>query len=191
VALANLAELVKFKRGGKDLGWPVGYPSEFIAKFYSPDDRVDAALQIMLWSVEHSLVIAMYGFDDPELTEIIMEKLKDPNIYVSITLDSTQAAGKHEKQLLELGLMESNSVAFGRSRGGGIMHLKEFIIDGLDVGTGSTNWSKSGETKQDNTLIVIRDPIVASETRKQLDLIHEACLTQMAAKAAKAAPAAV
>jgi phosphatidylserine/phosphatidylglycerophosphate/cardiolipin synthase-like enzyme len=187
VALASLSDLVKFKRGGKDPGWPVGYPADLIAKFYSPDDRVDAALQVLLWSVEHSLVIAMYGFDDPELTSIIMEKLKDPNIYVSITLDSTQAAGKHEQELLKLGLMESNSVAFGRSRGGGIMHLKEFIIDGLDTGTGSTNWSKSGETKQDNTLVIIRDPVVAADSRKQLDMIHEACLTQMAAKAAKAA----
>jgi phosphatidylserine/phosphatidylglycerophosphate/cardiolipin synthase-like enzyme len=191
VALESLADLVKFKRGGKDLGWPPLYPADAYVKFYSPDDRVDAALQVLLWSVEHSLVIAMYGFDDPELTEIIMEKLKDPNIYVSITLDSSQAAGAHEKQLLELGLMQSNSVAFGRSRGGGIMHLKEFIIDGLDVGSGSTNWSKSGETKQDNVLTIMRNPVVAADSRKQLDLIHEACLTQMAAKAAKAAATAV
>jgi phosphatidylserine/phosphatidylglycerophosphate/cardiolipin synthase-like enzyme len=187
VALESLADLVRFKRGGKELGWPPLYPADAYVKFYSPDDRVDAALQVLLWSVEHSLVVAMYGFADPELTEIIMEKLKDPNIYVSITLDSTQAAGKHEKELLELGLMASNSVAFGRSRGGGIMHLKEFIIDGLDVGSGSTNWSKSGETKQDNVLTIMRNPVVAADSRKQLDLIHEACLTQMAAKAAKAA----
>jgi phosphatidylserine/phosphatidylglycerophosphate/cardiolipin synthase-like enzyme len=187
VALASLADLVKFKRGADKTGWPPLYPSDAYVKFYSPDDRVDGALQALIWSVEHSLVLAMYGFDDPVLADTIMSKLRDPNIYVSITLDSTQAAGRHEAELLKLGLMESNSVAIGRSRGGGIMHLKEFIIDGLDVGSGSTNWSTSGETKQDNVLTVIRNPVVAADSRRQLDMIHEACLTQMAAKAAKAA----
>lgn len=122
----------------------------------------------------------MFGFDDPELTEIIMEKLKDPKIYVSLSLDSGQAAGEHEKQLLAYAKFPSNSVAFGRSRGGGIMHLKEFIIDALDVGSGSTNWSKSGEIKQDNVLSIVRNPMVAAEARLEHDLIHEAMLTQMA-----------
>jgi phosphatidylserine/phosphatidylglycerophosphate/cardiolipin synthase-like enzyme len=184
VALASLTDLKRFKKGGCFL---VGYPAEECVRLYSPDDQVDAALQILLWSVEKSLVIAMYGFDDPELTEIIMEKLKDPKIFVSISLDSSQAAGAHEKALLEYAKMPSNTVAFGRSRGGGIMHLKEFIIDGLDVGSGSTNWSKSGETKQDNVLSVVRNPMVAAEARLEHDLIHEAMLTQMAAKAAKPA----
>lgn len=181
MALADLTELKRFKKGGDFL---VGYPSGECVRLYSPDDQVDAALQILLWSVEKSLVIAMYGFDDPELTEIIMEKLKNPKIYVSLSLDSSQAGGVHEKQLLEYAGFPSNSVAFGRSRGGGIMHLKEFIIDGLDTGSGSTNWSKSGETKQDNVLSIIRNPLVAAEARVEHDLIHEAMLTQMAKKAA-------
>lgn len=183
MALASLSDLVKFKRGGKDVGWPPGYPEECL-KFYSPDDRVDGALQTLLWSVEHSLVIAMFGFDDEQLTEIIMEKLQDKNIYVSLSLDSSQAGGVHERKLLEYAQFPSNSVAYGRSRGGGIMHLKEFVIDGIDVGSGSTNWSVSGETKQDNALIVTRHAVVAADTRKQLDMIHEAMLTQMEKKRA-------
>jgi phosphatidylserine/phosphatidylglycerophosphate/cardiolipin synthase-like enzyme len=187
VALANLQDLVKFKRGADKIGWPPGYPTAEYVKFYSPDDRVDGALQTLIWSVEHSLCLAMYGFDDQVLADTILEKMRDPNIFVQITLDSTQAAGRHEKELLTLDLMASNSVAIGRSRGGGIMHLKEFIIDGLDVGSGSTNWSTSGETKQDNVLTVVRNAIVAADSRKQLDLIHGACLEQMRAKAAKTA----
>jgi phosphatidylserine/phosphatidylglycerophosphate/cardiolipin synthase-like enzyme len=65
------------------------------------------------------------------------------------------------------------------------MQLKMVIIDGVDVSTGSTNWSKGGQTKQDNQLTVIRDPLVCAQARSRIDIIHDGMLKQMAARAAK------
>ncbi len=52
------------------------------------------------------------------------------------------------------------------------MHLKEIIIDGCVLITGSTNWSGSGERLQDNQLTVIADATVCAEARARIDAIH-------------------
>ncbi len=84
-----------------------------------------------------------------------------------MSLDSSQASGVHEKDLLaHLAKWENqkvgNSIAIGTSEKGVVMHLKLVIVDGLDVITGSTNWSTSGEIQEDNQLTVIRDPLIAA-----------------------------
>ena len=65
------------------------------------------------------------------------------------------------------------------------------IVDGVYTVTGSTNWSISGESEQDNQLTLSRNAVVASELRAVLDLNHDWMLKQMAEaptkEAAKAA----
>lgn len=164
--------------------FPAGYPVEDHITLYSPDDNLHGALAAFVDATEHSLSLAMYGFDDDALATAILRKLQDPDIFVQLCLDSTQAAGKHEKSLLATANYPSNVVAFGRSEKNAIMHLKTGTIDGLDCFSGSTNWSGSGESKQDNELTFTRHPLVAFRTRHKIDLIHASMLTQMQAKAA-------
>lgn len=164
-------------------GPPNGYPAN-MRTFYSPEDFVPQVLQSVISCVSKSIVVAMFGFDDDVLAEMLDEALKNPAIYVQITLDSTQAGGAHEKALLAkyANDMSGNSVAIGRSEKGAIMHRKMVIVDGLWRLSGSTNWSSSGETLQDNELTVIRDALVCSEARPVLDIEHDAALKQMAAR---------
>lgn len=173
MALDNLSDLTTYSKRG----FGVGYPSSEHLTFYAPDDDIHTALKVLLNSATQSLVVAMYGFDDEDLALIIRRKLEDEHIYVSLTLDSTQAAGKHEKAILDAMNYPTNSIAIGRSEEHAIMHLKMAVIDGLDVVNGSTNWSASGETKQDNSLTVERHPLIAHQARTKIDKVHEAILT--------------
>ena len=186
MALASLSELDQYKAAP----FPPGYP-DGTRTFYSPVDKVHEALKALLTSARKSLVVAMYGYDDPELNKVLRFKLENEKVYVQMSLDSSQAKGVAESPLLARWLNDNtgNSIAIGHSEKSAIMHLKMVIIDGVDVVTGSTNWSTGGQTKQDNQLTVIRDSLVCAEARSRIDIIHDDMLKQMAAKAPKPAKA--
>lgn len=150
-------------------------------RFYSPVDDVHGVLLDLVGSCRQSFVLAMYGYDDDDLAAMIDKLLMDPSVYSQITLDKSQAAGVHERAILAKykNEMEGNSVAIGTSEKSAIMHRKMMIVDGLWLVTGSTNWSTSGETLQDNELTVTKNAVVCAEARHILDLEHVKALKGM------------
>ena len=165
-----------------DLGSPTDAQAWML---YSPIDDVHGALVDLLKGAQHSVVVAVYGFDDDELAEILRGHLATPNVYVQITLDRSQAGGVHEKALLAKFRHEDmgNSIAIGTSEKSAIMHRKMAIVDGIWLIAGSTNWSDSGETKQDNELTIHRSPELCARARTVLDIEHDHALEQMKARA--------
>ena len=171
--------LGQYKAEGRFLD---GYPDDQ-RTFFSPRDNVHGLLTALLGTAQHSIVVNMFGYDDDELNKIIQEKLADENVYVQMSLDRSQAAGVHEKQILASWANDSfgNSIAIGTSSvHNAISHLKIVIIDGVYTVKGSTNWSLSGEQEQDNELTLSRNAVIAAETRAILDLNHDFMLKQMA-----------
>ena len=168
-----------------DLGQPTAADAWML---YSPIDDVHGALVDVLKGAQHSVVVAMYGFDDDELAEILRGHLANPAMYVQITLDRSQAGGVHEKALLAKFRHEDmgNSVAIGTSEKSAIMHRKMAIVDGVWLIAGSTNWSESGETKQDNELTIHRSAELSARARTVLDIEHDHALSQMKARATDA-----
>jgi hypothetical protein len=166
--------------------WPVGYPAEF-RDFFSPQDGpgIHALLVQLIRAAKKSVVLNMFGYDDEEIDAEIHKHSHNPGIYLQMSLDSSQAKGVHEKQLLAKWNNDGvgNSIAIGQSARHAISHLKVLIVDGEYVVTGSTNWSISGEEKQDNQLTVLRSAIVAAGYRAILDINHTEMLKQMARNA--------
>lgn len=173
-----VSDLDKFKAAGVtvDPSYPTG-----VRTFYSPEDDVHGALKAVIGSAQKSVVVAMFGFDDDELAAMLDGFLKNANVYVQITLDKSQAGGVHERTLLEKYSheMTGNSVAIGTSERAAIMHRKMVIVDGIWRVSGSTNWSTSGESLQDNELTIINSATACAEARPILDIEHDHALAQM------------
>jgi phosphatidylserine/phosphatidylglycerophosphate/cardiolipin synthase-like enzyme len=179
VVTFNWDELARYKAESRFLD---GYPSDR-RTFFSPRDEVHPLLLSLISSAQHSLVLNMYGYDDNELDQAIREKLDSDHVFVQMSLDKSQAAGKTEKAVLAAWSNKDfgNSIAIGTSSvKHAISHLKVLIVDGVYTVTGSTNWSLSGESEQDNQLTIDRNAVVASEMRAELDLNHDWMLKQMA-----------
>ncbi len=127
--------------------------------FYVGRDDVHDILKYVLSRVSVSLYINMFGYDDSELNDILMAKALDPSVTMLITLDKSQAGGKHEKALLDADAKKdlaayNTHFVVGQSATHQISHTKGFVADGIVGGEGSTNWSSAGE----GTFVVTGQP---------------------------------
>lgn len=180
-----MIDWTKYRTAG---AFPPGYPDGQWT-YFSPADGpgIHKLIVDLIEGATHSIVINMYGFDDDDADSALLAKTEDPNVYFQMSLDSSQAGGVHEKELLAKWNADlfGNSIAIGQSARHAISHLKVMIVDGLYVVSGSTNWSLSGEEQQDNQLTVTQNAVLAAQYRSILDRNHDTMLKQMAAKAGK------
>lgn len=174
------ADMVRYRAGGTP--W-VNYPPDY-CDLFSPGDGqgVHQLLVDLAASARKSVVINMFGYDDEDINRELLAKAADPSVYFQMSLDKSQSGGVHEKQILSTWKSDTigTSIAIGQSIHHAISHLKVMIVDGLYVVEGSTNWSISGETQQDNQLSVWQNANIAATYRAILDRNHDAMLKQMA-----------
>jgi hypothetical protein len=161
---------------------PASYPYH-LQHLFAPIDDVHGAFEALCSATTLSLAAAMYGWDDDEISTLFLKALEQEHLPVSLSLDSSQAGGVHEKKLLVAwkGDQIGNSLAIGKSSKGAISHDKLIVIDGLVTICGSTNLSASGEEKQNNEAVIVWDAVFAAEARARMDIIHSEMLTQMSA----------
>jgi hypothetical protein len=168
--------------------------------FYVGRDDVHDILKYVLSRASVSLYMNMFGFDDDELNDILMQQALDPSITMMITLDKSQAGGVHEKKLLDSDIAQNPTkfntyFVIGQSATHQISHTKGFVADGKVGGEGSTNWSASGEgtfvvngkpggpgyKAQNNTQTIFTDPDTINRFQTELVAEHLIAKAQGAA----------
>lgn len=171
-------DLASFKKLGS---FADPYPQN-VRRLFAPDDDVHGAMVALVKSARVSLACAMYGWDDDELDELFRDAWQTEKLPVRIALDKSQSGGVHERTILAKWPTDviGNEIVIGQSRKHAISHLKLCVVDGLYTIQGSTNWSLSGEQKQNNECSIVRDPTFAAESRAKIDLTFSEMLKQAA-----------
>ena len=113
-------------------------------------DDVHGVLMHLFTRVTLSVKMNMYGYDDDDLNNVLMNLVKNPSVFVQVTLDKSEASCPAEKTILSTDMAQdaagfANDFAVGNSSTGQISHTKGGVLDGIVAFEGSTNWSSSGE----------------------------------------------
>lgn len=185
--MSTLLETWEVLGAYKATSFPPDYPS-VVKHLFAPVDRVhEAFVALCSCSDLSSLDASMYGWDDDTIDELFRSALLQEHLPVTLCLDSSQAAGIHEKQIVakwpagELG----NDVVIGRSEKGAINHDKLIVINRVLTICGSTNLSEGGEGKQNNEAAIVYDRAFAGEVVNRIQTIKGQMRMQMEAKAAE------
>ena len=113
--------------------------------------------------------IAIYSFTYEPVAEAII-RAKNRGVKIRILMDKEQLKGKYSKYKFFL----NKGIAVIQDRRSGYMHNKIAIIDGRILFTGSYNWSKSAEEKnQENLLEFIDEEEIIKVYQERLDYLWE------------------
>ncbi|MBW0003795.1 MAG: phosphatidylserine synthase [Hyphomicrobiales bacterium] len=118
-------------------------------------ERVDLAL---LRQATRSIDIAAYLFVDQTLIEALADAAKR-GVRVRLYLDGAQEASREGFGGRARGLRGIDKIELRlKPPGTEIMHLKSYVVDGKVLRTGSANFTYAGLKREDDDLVVIRDP---------------------------------
>ena len=124
---------------------------------FSPDDGVSNQLEAILREAEESIDFMAFSFTSDELGEAI-RSVWDRGLEVRGVMDADQIAFNIGT---EYDLFKQEDMDVFLDGAPGQMHHKVIIIDGGIVVTGSYNFSRSAETRNDENVVIIYDEDIA------------------------------
>jgi phosphatidylserine/phosphatidylglycerophosphate/cardiolipin synthase-like enzyme len=126
--------------------------------YFSPDDGTSERLVDLVESAQESVFFLAYSFTQDELADALIERNQE-GVKVAGVMEKRQVqsnTGSDYETLRDAGLdvrLDGNP---------NNMHHKVLIIDGRILVTGSYNFSRSAEERNDENSLVIHDPEIAA-----------------------------
>jgi len=129
-----------------------------IENYFSPDDGAADAIIAALQTAEESISFLAFSFTSDPIADILLQQ----------AAEGVEIAGVFERRQYE----SNTGGEFDRLAAAGLdvrldgnrysMHHKVFIIDGQTVITGSYNFSRSAEQRNDENVLIIHNPAIAA-----------------------------
>ena len=144
---------------------PQGTDTNYAAEiFFCPEDACADELVSHIDQATESIDIAIYSFTLDSISDSVI-RAKERGVVVRIVFDYTQASNQYseDEKLLEEGIFVKIK------KGSGSMHNKFMVIDGKKVFTGSFNYSKNGNTKNDENLVLLLSEKIAAKYSSEFE----------------------
>lgn len=151
-----------------------------ISVYFSPQDKVSTNKIVpMINNARKYIYIPTFVLTDREITNALV-KANQRGVDVRIIMDALNASVKHSKhsELRNYGVMVKTENYAGK------MHSKSMVIDDEYVIVGSMNFSYSGENRNDENLVIVKNSQMAKFYKNfflyQWDKIDNKWLTKTA-----------
>jgi phosphatidylserine/phosphatidylglycerophosphate/cardiolipin synthase-like enzyme len=122
---------------------------------YSPADNLEHVDIDLIQRCRGHLDIAMYAFTDQAIARAILNAANQ-GVQVRIYRDRGQYEQEQRNPYIATLFRSSSNIHIRVKNSHELMHLKSWS-DGTVLREGSSNWSPSGEKRQQNSLLIIRD----------------------------------
>ncbi len=134
---------------------------------FSPDDRVAERIVELIRGAQRSIQIMAYNLTLDEIRDAILERAQ-AGVVVQGVFDEGQAKnqGSDVERLAQAGL----EVLLDGNRG--LMHHKVIVIDGELLITGSYNFSRSAEERNDENVLFIFSPELAEQYQLEFERLR-------------------
>ena len=137
--------------------------------YFSPDMDVAGALDLWLASAREEIDRLVFSFTSDLLGERLLERI-NAGVRVAGVYEASQAmsSGSEYERLLKSG------ADLRLDRNPNDMHHKVIIIDKELVVTGSYNFSRAAQEENDENLLLIDNPDIASQYLIEFERLYEA-----------------
>ncbi len=172
--LAEFEEMFLEYRFGSDSLANTPYPSFFVngvsvEVYFAPEDGVAEHLVHLIERAQHTIYFLAYSFTSDTLSAAIRERAA-AGVRVAGVLDADQARS-NEGGEYETFLQEGLDVRLDGNKG--LMHHKVILLDSCTVVTGSYNFSRSAEERNDENLLIIRNCALGEQFEREFWRIYE------------------
>lgn len=126
------------------------------------------ALISVISSAKETLDVAIYSFTDTKIGDSLISAEKN-GVKVRVITDGQESKSKYQGKVLKA--LKKAGIPVKVDTHSGLMHLKVTVADKKTATTGSFNYTKSAEEKNDEVFVVIKNSDIAKDFSDEFETL--------------------
>lgn len=145
------------------------YISDKIEIYFSPDTNFENKIIKLIDNAKKSIYFLAFAFTNPKITNALISA-KNRDVEIKGVFDKAQ---NNYQKYSQYKVLKENNISVVLDKNPKKLHSKVIIIDKKIVVTGSYNFTKKANNKNDENSIVIYDKIIAQEYINNFNKIYK------------------